>query len=363
MLGRLAAALGLVVVLAVGCGSPPAPCEACDGGIDAGAVVDGGTGGGVPDAGVDAGPHDAGSEDAGLPDAGPEDAGLPDAGLPDAGADAGADAGVDAGLPAGTCGAPIPLAFAGDVATAMGSTTGAAANVSEQSCLTDGPERVYTFTLAAARSVTVEVTPTGGYRPTVSLHGAPCATATRDCVMAPPSGPARLELAQLAAGTWFVVVDGDAGSSGSFTLTVTLGAPLATGRGESCADPYRTALSGSTLGNQMTGDTLVGLGNDAVSDTCDGVGADRVYRLNLTAQRRVTLSLTASSSTPLYRPVLYVQAGACSASGDLACDAAPAAGGAATLTFPALAPGTYYIWLDTFGMTTGAYTFTYTLAP
>ncbi len=366
--------LVVLAVLLAGCGSPPAdlpdsglPADAgldagsgADAGPDGGADVDGGVdAGATTDAGADAGVGTDAGDDAGSPvDAGADAGSGSDAGpSPDAGTDAGT---TDAGVPGG-CGNPLPLTFAGDVATATGSTAGGPSAVLDGACLSSGPEHLYAFALTSTRSVLIEVTPAGAYRPSVSLRGGSCAGSRIDCAMSPSAGAVtRLSLPQVQAGTWFVAVDGD-GAGGGYTLTVTLG-PSRPWRGDGCDDPYRTALSGDAVGSQQTGDTLAGLANDAVSDSCDGSGPDRVYRLNLTVPRRVTLSLAANASSPTFRPVIYVQQGTCAPLGNLSCDAASAAGGTASPTFPSLGPGTFYVWLDGHGGTSGGYTFSYSLA-
>lgn len=320
----------------------------------------------------DAGGHDAGTEsDAGSTEDGgvTTDAGdAHDAGeVLDAGEQFDAGAQVDDGQPdagtafAGTCASAIPLTFdSAGMATASGTLTAGTSAVSDGRCLSSGPELVYSFTLSSSHSFSARVTPsTTGFAPSLLLRSSNCAASSWDCAMAPASGPTELRVSPLSAGTWYVVVD-SGGTVGDFLLEVELGTTLPK-PGDACEAPYKASIGGSTIGSQQSGASLTSFSNDNVTATCDGTGADLVYKLNLTATRKVTLSLAASSSSPGYRPVLYLQRGTCSLDGSTECSAAPAAGGTAALNYAALPPGTYYIWLDGHSGTTGSFTFNYAL--
>lgn len=339
-------ALILAAALVGGCGGGVAPVLP-----DAGESGDSGVAGSV-DGGTDAGPHDAGE---------PADAGEPlDAGQVDGGVDAGAaqDAGTDAGTP-DACGPLTPLVFnAAGVGSTSGSLPSGPGQLSDSSCLSSGAEVTYVFTITSEKSLTARVRPVSGdFRPTLLLRGSPCGTSRKECSMYAATGEAELS-ATIPAGTWHLVVDSD-GTEGFYVLDATLSDTIPRA-GDGCESPYRTSLSGSTIGSQMSGASLTGFANDGTTATCDGSGADLVYKLNLTEARKVTLSLAASSS-PSYRPVLYLQRGTCDTQGSLECAAAPSAGGTADLSFPSLPPGTYFIWLDGHSGTSGGYTFSYSL--
>lgn len=298
------------------------------------------------DTGVDAGEADAGWS--------PEDGGEElDGGAPDAG-----DGGADAGQALGTCASPIPLAFDGGVAIATGTTVGAPSGLEAPACLSGGSEVVFSFTLSSAQALHARVeSSTPSFRPTLLLRGSACAASNLACSMAPPTGATELS-APVGPGTYYLVVDGEQSAAGDFALEVVLtaGSPRL---GDSCQAPYNTAFSGDTVGSHTQYFGTASFAHDAVSGGCEGTGKDLVFKLNITEPRKVTISLAADD--PSYRPVLYVQNGVCSLSGTTECSAAPAAGGTASLSFAVLPPGTYYIWLDGYGGTSGDYTFSYSV--
>lgn len=124
------------------------------------------------------------------------------------------------------CSAPLPLALSdgldGGSAVATGSTVGAFHDVPTL-CAGTGPDRVYAFTTGRATQVSAQLRPTTpGYQPVLLLKAVCTSGSLRTCRQAASAGAtASLGPISVAAGTWFLVVDGAAGTAGDYELTVT----------------------------------------------------------------------------------------------------------------------------------------------
>jgi hypothetical protein len=79
------------------------------------------------------------------------------------------------------------------------------------------PDAVYRVELSAPATLTAQVTGSGTYRPVLYLRQA-CDASEQACVVAPTPGGTATLTAPLAAGSWFVWVDGLAASAGDYTL-------------------------------------------------------------------------------------------------------------------------------------------------
>jgi hypothetical protein len=101
--------------------------------------------------------------------------------------------------------------------TAAGNTTGAANNVSTYSCASwlplTGPERVYSLSLADARDVDALLGGLSSDLDLLLLTGSSPAS----CIA---FGDNAINMRGLAAGTYYLVVDGFEGASGPFHLSV-----------------------------------------------------------------------------------------------------------------------------------------------
>lgn len=126
--------------------------------------------------------------------------------------------------PGDQCSDPLPLSFMMNTATATGDLATFSNNGTTTTCGgAQGSDAVYAFTLAAPALVTVTVAPqmSGGFQPAVALQSA-CGTTQVACGFAPMAGgTATIGQTMLAAGTYFVWVDGANGTTGSYQLTVT----------------------------------------------------------------------------------------------------------------------------------------------
>ena len=159
----------------------------------------------------------------------------------------------------------------------------------------------------------------------------------------------------LAAGNYVLVVDGVSGSAGSYNLTAQLGGG-SSGSGDTCASPIALTLTGagSTESTTITG-TTVGA-THANHHTCSSsTGApDRVYAFT-TSGGDLTVNLVPNSvdlGVSLWN--------ACPSGAELAC--VDDSGGNETLTYPGLAAGTYYLWVDGWtSSSSGSYSMTVTM--
>lgn len=273
------------------------------------------------------------------------------------------------------------LTFSGNTATATGDTTYATnGNVPgdqtpscSDSARGTGKDVVYSFTLAQPQDVTVSVTPTGvnpTFQPVVSVRTA-CADATRTaekgCVspLAPTTGT--LTLVNQPAGTYVVWVDGALDTAGPFQLEVVLAPPTPPPANDSCAAPQALAFSSGVA--SVTGSTRQAANdNNAfdVSPTCSATarqtGRDVVYSMTLAQPQDVTLTVTPLAGSTL-NPVLYVRQASCTSQlfGDeLVCLQKV---GPVSATLTALPAGTYWVWVDGAGGTSGDFSLTATLAP
>jgi hypothetical protein len=156
-------------------------------------------------------------------------------------------------------------------------------------------------------------------------------------------------------GTYYLIVDGVSGSSGTFSLSATLSGG-STATGENCSSPIPLNFVGATAIASGTTATAV---SDRAS-ACGGSGADRVYSFTVSGTRTFSVTITPSST---HRPVVYITGpGTCSVSvTELTCMAATSTGLSATLPTQTLSSGTYFLWVDSWSGTSGTYTLNATL--
>jgi hypothetical protein len=209
------------------------------------------------------------------------------------------------------------------------------------------PDLVYSFTLAGPRRVVAVATPAPGsvFRPVLALRSSCDATdpaSNLQCsFMAPGEVAVRLS-AELAAGTYWLWVDADGNSAGSFELTLTAEVPAL---GDTCQSPF--VIPPFTAQTELSGDTR-GAQNDAEGSCAGARGADVVYRLDLTAASRVTAELV--PETAGFAAALYLRRAPCG-SAQLASQLGCVSAGAAAphplvLDVPRLEPGSYYFFVD-----------------
>ncbi len=281
-----------------------------------------------------------------------------------------------------TCAGRQALTFAGNTAFAFGSTLnatngnppGATTPACAPSARQTGGDVVYEFTLLAPQDVTATVTAlSSSFRPAVYLRG-PGAIASCDgdthlgCAAAPVTGtfgPQAVTATNLAPGTYYVWVDGVAGTSGTFSLQVTRSAPVSN---DSCANAQPLVFTGSATHQVGTasGDTSFATnGNQgwhpspSCSATAKQSGKDVVYRYTLPTTRDVTIKVTPTGPAPTFQPVVYVRSSPnCDSTAtlsELGCAASNAPTTTTTLQLPAQPGGTYFLWVDGALGTEGAF--------
>lgn len=278
-----------------------------------------------------------------------------------------------------TCSTPTALTFVGATATALGDTTWATnGNVAgdltpscSDSARGTGRDVVFSLALAAPQDLTLSVTPTGvspTFEPVVSIRAATCGDATRaaerGCVspLAPTVG--RLSLVNQPAGTYFVWVDSAADTSGPFQLEVVTAAPTPPPANDSCSAPATltftngvAAVSGSTL--QAANDNYAGDVSPTCSPSAKQSGRDVVYQFTLAQAQDVTLSLAPSVGSTLI-PALYVRRTNCTSqllSDEVVCLNQQ---GGVVAQQTNLSAGTYFVFVDSSGGTSGAFELTVT---
>jgi len=221
-------------------------------------------------------------------------------------------------------------------------------------CGASGNDAVYAFTLQTARRLRATLTAFDGAGLSLvpasdcGLSAGTCARAVRATATAPWA--ASLDVPAVAAGDWVLVVDGGSNRAGLFSLHVeTL---------EAIFPPANDACAGVlplTSAAPVTGDTRGGLDDRAPACGASGGAArDVVYRYTVASEQLVTFALDAA-----FDATVQVTADTCEAGPVLACDD----GRAARLTFPALAPGDYYVWVDGYRDAAGTYALAVTESP
>ncbi len=180
------------------------------------------------------------------------------------------------------------------------------------------------------------------------------------------TGIATLVHPKLGPGLWYLVVDGNQYSSGTFVLTVTLDeqAPQAP-TNDSCFAPTpllvnveseqvtaTTAVGGAPLANN---DALASCNYEAASNAPGYTAQDLVYSIALDRPRRLTAQIVESIGI---RPAIFLRK-ECAVGGfanELFCSRATAAGGVVAPVSAVLPEGLWYLWVDGYAATAGSFT-------
>jgi hypothetical protein len=180
----------------------------------------------------------------------------------------------------------------------------------------------------------------------------------------------RVVLANLAAGIYFVFLDGKTvADQGDYLLTLEQGSPPAH---DTCEQALLTGIPSIQTGSmRLAGDDL-----NSTETGCESNGPDVVFRIHLGEPRQLLFSTLGSQ----FDTVLYLRSGVCGSQIQIACNDDGAGGfGVASLIrdFEAspLSAGDYFLYLDSLELTEGDYTLqvidlstptpipTYTLSP
>lgn len=240
-------------------------------------------------------------------------------------------------LPGETCATAQPIAV--DGSTIVTTVAGYAADGAD--CFGfQGPDRYFTFTLTQASNVNLGLSQGLNSNDFWSwtLSG-PAAPAT--CGGAAAQSCGRL-FWTLQPGTYYLAILGRAQNVDPLIMQLTA-VPVAGSAGESCVGPAPLTFNGNRA---SASGTTVGMKHDR-SGTCGGSLGDVVY--SFTTTRAGALTASVATSTATFRPVVYLQQGTCTSSGNLKCSAAGVGATTAQLTSANLPAGTYFLWVDGVG--------------
>jgi hypothetical protein len=277
------------------------------------------------------------------------------------------------------CAGVQALTVTNGMATATGSTRSAtnstATDGGSPSCSSiansEGRDVVFSYDVTTVSDVTITVTPAPGstLNPVVYVRGTGnCAnealSAELGCNAPFANSASTQKFRSQAAGTYFLWVDGSGSTSGAFTVTVTETTPVPPPANDECAGAIALTLDPTTGVGTASGDTTNAINSNTaagVSPTCSALaksaGQDVVYSYTLTAPKDVTIVATPGTTSTL-DPVLYVRGtGNCAnetQAAELGCNA-PFTNSASTLKFRNQAAGTYYVWVDGSGSTSGTF--------
>lgn len=244
---------------------------------------------------------------------------------------------------ADTCAQAAPLELSGNAETAI--TTGLANDYSPNAggCTrsSSGPDRTYEITARAGQQIDVHFTPDANYDATMYVVSN-CSDITGSCLVGTDQG-SRGGAEHLApvfdqSGTYFLVVDGWAGGSGTGQLTAEMHG------GDTCSDAYVVPTGGGVFSGTTTGfGADYGATNSAGSCTnFTQLGADAVYAVQLEPGQQ----LTATLSTSNWDGAVYMITDC--ANSDTSCVAGSDSGNPETFTYTHMgaAASTYYVVVD-----------------
>ncbi|MBL8952476.1 MAG: hypothetical protein JNK82_16970 [Myxococcaceae bacterium] len=265
---------------------------------------------------------------------------------------------------AGAVGLPPPMNGIG-VVTVQGDTS--AANHDALGCTADGPDVVYRLELSGPRRVSARVQPLSGssLRPAVYLRrpnecDSQSPANQLGCAASAIAGaPSTLTLPSLPAGSYFVWVDGQQGTSGAFELSVDLAVAPAAPENDVCAEAPQLALASGVV---TASGTTVSAGDDVHLWCTEPLGAfspDVVYTIDVPVRQAMAIDVTAPAGSPLLpvfslRPPMKCDSDALLDNPSCAW-ADPLHVRRSVLSLPDVAPGRYSLWVEGDGSTQGAF--------
>ena len=209
-----------------------------------------------------------------------------------------------------TCGTAIDITPAGGFGTRT--VTAQTINTSNDyvsNCSADAEDVAYKFTLTAARDVSLVSTGASDRRPTLYVR-LDCADSFTDvpngCGSSSVGDPtARLNLVNLPAGTYFVVLDTGLNSTpGPLSLSITVSAPTQAPANDICTSATAVLTNGTN--QTVTGNTL-GANDNYGTDTCSpNSGKDLVYSFTTSQARMFTAELSFAADAGLGVASLHV---------------------------------------------------------
>ncbi len=243
-----------------------------------------------------------------------------------------------------------------------------------------GGDLFYKLSLASERRVTATVTRSpntaeqGGYTPALYLrkncaqgfeNEVACSVASEG--VGGKSGIAMLVQPVLGPGTWYLVVDGNQYSGGTFVLSVALDTPAPVApTNDSCFSPMPilvdveseviTATTGVAGGAALANNDAVASCVDQAVSSAPGYSAqDLVYSIAIDRPRRLTAQILESNGI---RPALFLrkECGLGGFSNEVFCSRADAPGGVVAPISAVLPEGLWYLWVDGYAATAGTFT-------
>src|SRR2546426_377824 len=223
----------------------------------------------------------------------------------------------------GGCSSPMVIPASGG--TFSGATSGTSALVGSCGSSGTSPERVYQWTPAVSGTATIQTCGAGTTFDTVLyMRSGACASGPEvaggctDDACTNATGlyrASRLTPSVTAGQTYFIVVDGDGGAQGTFSLTVTPPAPTTTTTtlpgGGGCSSPITIPASGGTVSGATSGTSaLVG------SCGSSGTAPEQVYQWTPAVSGTATIQTCGAGTT--FDTVLYMRSGACASGSEVA---------------------------------------------
>ena len=225
-------------------------------------------------------------------------------------------------------------------------------------CNASGPDLVYQFTLPVARQVLARVTPLAGssLTPAVYLRPATKCMSTLPAdqvacqVAGGPGAAATTVVPNLAAGVWYLWVDGVGGSSGPFDLKLEFAEPPPVPSNDVCSGALPLNLTTTSVVNAQG--TTLGAGSDKTSRCTlpeSGQMPDVVYEVTLSSRQSLAIDLKAATGSAL-KPVATLRGNGCTSvdpNDEVACAwGDPVLTDRAVYTVPELDAGTYFLWVS-----------------
>ncbi len=272
------------------------------------------------------------------------------------------------------CPGAITLALASGPVTVTGTTVSAGDDAHLSCTIPSGafsPDVVYTIVLPTEQALAIDLTASAGsqLRPIFALRDqASCGSNSLNDELACAWDDSQtiqrtvLTLPDVPAGTYALWVEGDSSTQGDFSLRVSASTPAVEPTNDWCGDTTVPAIGTSP----RSGDTRAAFNDDegecGFEFGSNGEEApDVVYKLNVTTQQSVTITVTPDALTgALFRPVVYVRApNQCSSvllsPTPVCCQVATEYGQPVSLTMPYLAAGVYSVWVDGAGLSSGSF--------
>jgi hypothetical protein len=262
------------------------------------------------------------------------------------------------------CASAVNLGTAFTTTMVAGNNSCATADNDVASCFTANNNLWYKFTTGASAGYTATFTvATGGLTdPVISIFSGTCGAFTEVTCQNPftTSGPVTATASCLLPNTtYYVEVDDDFGTAGTFSLTTKL---AATGGG-----PANDACTAATnLGTAFTTTTVAGNNSCATVDNdvanCFSASNNVWYKFTTGAGAGYVATFTVATGTLTY-PVIAVFSGSCGAFTGINCSNPFSSSGPITATATCLTPNTtYYVEVDDDFGTAGTFSLTIKLS-